>query len=207
MLMLKRLLAAALLMVLPATAHAVCNDGNIADNTALLHGTSFIPLTDRAGLPSTTPREPAWLADNAHREFAIHAGARWATAGATQMQIHHYTAAAQIPVRVCPTRDEFIADQDNLDHTFNLDAGDEDREIARHFCAAATSAAYRGYQIDADEVRAEPEYILCQPAADLTVGVVDTLPLAIAGDVITITDNLNVYELNTTTLGFVQTQP
>lgn len=204
---LKSLLIAVLFLVLPATAHAACNDGSIAQNAALLHGTSFIPLTDRLGQPSTTPREPAWFADDGHREFAIHAGARYAGPGATEMNIHHYTATAAIPVRICATRDEFIADQDVMDATFTFDAGDEDRTIARHFCAAATSAAYRGYQINADEVRAEPEYILCTPPASLTVGAVNTLPLTIAANIITITDGLNVYELNTNTLGFVQTQP
>ena len=196
----KMLIAAVLIAVLPATANAACSDGAIAKDTELLHGTSFIPLTDRMGKTSATPREPAWFADTSHREFAIHAGARWAKSTATEMNVYHYTTNGALAVRTCTDRDEFIADQLKADKTFKFDSGDEDRDIAKHFCAATTS--FQGYQLNEDAVRDEPEYILCAPATDLKAGAVDKLPLKVSGDTITVTDGSSVYELDLKTLGF-----
>ncbi|MFC1673376.1 hypothetical protein ACFL12_04400 [Pseudomonadota bacterium] len=198
-------LVAVLCLALPAAADAACSDGDIAEDTELLHGTSFVPLTDRLGHVSATPREPAWFADTTHREFAIHAGARWAAPTDTEMQVHHYTTKSDLAVRICEDRDEFISDQRASDSTFTFNAGNEDRDIARHFCGATTT--FVGYQLNEDAVRDEPEYILCDPAGDLNVEAVDTLPLATMGNIITITDGPNEYELDKTTLDFTQTRP
>ena len=180
------ILSAFVLAVLAHVAHAACSNGTIAKDTELLHGTMFIPLTDRLGGTIATPRPPGWFVDTAHRPFAIHAGARRAGGGDTQMKVHHYTARSDLAVRVCKDRDEFKSDIGYI-------GPDVDRSIAESFCASTTK---KGYQLNEDAVRDEPEYILCDPAGDLNVGSVDTLPITVTSDYITITDGGDEYRLN-----------
>jgi hypothetical protein len=150
----------------PSRAQARCDKvGHIAKDTLLYHGSPAALFDWRNtglnppppfGHPDS-PDGPAWFALN--KTFSLHAAVRY-TVGTTipSVTLHVYKVVQQggIAALVCDDHESF--------HAATEIAVDDDVTMADTFCKTVAKDQYNAYEIRRDQVRHEPEVIICHPA-------------------------------------------
>ncbi len=168
----KQLMGAGLLLVgtliLTSAAAADCDlVGSVPAGVVVYHGAPVGVFTWRnPGLNPAPPFDhpanpdgPAWFAVS--WQFSIHAGMRFLVGQEDQrLYLHQYQLSQMIATLTCDTHADFTAQTG-----INFDQGDY--PAAQEFCRDVAPFQYNGYIIRQDQVRGEPELILCDPSAVL----------------------------------------
>jgi hypothetical protein len=159
-------LSLALLLCGLSRAQAGCDKvGHIAKDALLYHGSPAALFDWRNtglnppppfGHPDS-PDGPAWFALN--KAFSLHAAVRYTVGTAIDsITLYTYRVSQQggIAALICDDHLSFKA--------VTQIAIDDDVEMAKTFCATLAKDQYNAYEILQDQVRHEPEVIICHPA-------------------------------------------
>jgi hypothetical protein len=151
-----------------SAASAACGDVALDDKYSVYHGSPISPggFAWVGGLPpppfkhAPVPDGPAWFAFT--DEFSIHAGLRYAAGKNDSMYVHQYLLPNHgISVKWCDTHAEMSAFIAKLQNPSVVNDG----AMGRTFCNDdKVKFQYNAYLILKDQVRQEPELIVCQPS-------------------------------------------
>jgi hypothetical protein len=131
----------------------------LAPPERLFHGTSregFTPAGRNAGLWQFPPG-PAWFAPE--RDFSLHAPLRYPQAEV--ITLFAYRPARPLTLLYCDTADA-AADYAETRGLAHHRKG-SDPAVAAAICDTRRRPLLDGYRIQADRVRGETEYVICQP--------------------------------------------
>lgn len=162
-------LLALLAIAFCSAASAACNTtGSVPNGAVIYHGAPVGMFTwQNPGLnpappfshPSN-PDGPAWFAGN--WQFSVHAGIRYLLGQSdVTMYLYQYQLKQTIATLTCETHADFSKQT-------GISFANGDFDAAVDFCKNKAPFQYNGYVILKDQVREEPELILCDPSSVLT---------------------------------------
>ncbi|CAA0118156.1 Uncharacterised protein [Halioglobus japonicus] len=162
------LLALLTVLNLHTPAIAECDQtGRVAEGTIYYHGSPVGIFTWRdtelnPAPPFAHPKKPdgpAWFTNS--WEFSVHAGSRYLIGQTDKsLHLHKYKLKSMVSTLTCETHADFTKYTD-----ISFENGDY--QAATTFCNKIAPLQYNGYIINRDQVRGEPELILCNPRKTL----------------------------------------
>jgi uncharacterized membrane protein len=146
-----------------------CIAVNVPARMEMIHGTPVKPFIHRDTRAHTNyPTGPSWFTPRLY--LAMQAGGRLIRVEGTKLRFYYYRTNRILQFIQCNDSPEMYKAGGYMvtNNIFNAhNSATDDAPAARAYCLHPPAAGPHGYVILHDVVRAEPEYVFCNPEANL----------------------------------------